>query len=101
MDLKIREIVPNDESIIRKIFYQAIFVPEGEDPYPESIIYLPELRKYHENWDIQEDFGLLAFEDKTVIGAIYGRFLRGENKGYGSLAITLVGCFLCSKAAPA
>ncbi len=83
MSFKIRDIVPEDEPIIREIFYQAIFVPEGEDPYPKNIIYLPELRKYHENWDVRKDFGLLAFKNKTVIGAIYGRFLHGDNKGYG------------------
>lgn len=56
MDYKIREIRKNEHPILSEFLYEAIFIPEGMDKPPKSIIEQPELQVYI------EDFGKAGFE---------------------------------------
>ena len=65
------------------MLYNAIFVPEGIPPLPKSIIDAPEISKYVEDWGKETDFGIIVEVDHKPIGAIWGRLLDEDHKGYG------------------
>jgi GNAT superfamily N-acetyltransferase len=78
-----RPINKNDYPFLREMLYEAIFVPEGEKPFPMSIIDLPEIAKYIDNWDSTVDFGLIVLYHDEPVGAIWCRLFSEEYKGYG------------------
>lgn len=82
MNIGFRKIRNDDYHLLREMFYEAIFVPEGVKPYPETIIDLPELSKYFENWG-EGDIGLVISINNGPIGAIWCRLFTEGNKGYG------------------
>jgi|SRR5581483_5006026 len=65
------------------MLYQALYVPEGGEPFPREIVYQPQIRRYVEHWGLADDIGVIAIEDShKPIGAAWVRLLTGENKGY-------------------
>ena len=44
MDTIIREIRPEEYTFLREFLYQAIYLPEGTEPPPRSVVDLPELQ---------------------------------------------------------
>ena len=57
--------------------YEAIFVPEGVEPPPKSIVNAPELQVYIENFGAQvHDKALIAEIDNKVIGAVWVRIMN-------------------------
>ena len=83
MDLHFREISAADYSFLREYLYLAIFVPPGEEPLEKSVIELPEISKYMNDWKDSTDFGLICFANEEPLGAIWGRLFSADNKGYG------------------
>lgn len=65
------------------MFYTALHVPEGADPFPKSIIEEPHLAKYIANWGRPDDIALVAEHDGQLIGAVWCRLLKAAEKGYG------------------
>ena len=47
MDYQIREIRENEYPVLSDFLYEAIFVPEGMEKAPRSIIQRPELQVCH------------------------------------------------------
>lgn len=45
-----REMRPNEYDLLKDFLYEAIFIPEGAAPPDRSIIELPELALYYENF---------------------------------------------------
>ena len=43
---KIRRITPGEYRLLREFLYQAIYLPQGVDPPPRSVVDLPELQVY-------------------------------------------------------
>jgi ribosomal protein S18 acetylase RimI-like enzyme len=72
-----------DYPFLREMLYEAIFVPEGEKPFLKSIIDLPEISKYIENWGDNGDFGLIIQYNNQPVGAIWCRLYTEDHKGYG------------------
>lgn len=83
MDIQFREISAADYPFMREMLYLAIFVPPGQFPFEKSVIDLPEILKYIENWNDSKDFGIICFISEKPIGSIWGRLFSNENKGYG------------------
>ena len=72
MDYIIREIEKSEIILLQDFLYEAIFVPEGSEKPERSIIELPELQIYIEDFGIREDdYGLVAEVEGEVAGA-YG-----------------------------
>ena len=71
---KLRE----DETVLLKDFlYKAIFIPEGMQPPDGSIINLPELTIYYENFgNGPADNCLVAEMDGKVVGAVWTRIMN-------------------------
>ncbi len=58
MEISFRPIQPDDKGFLREMLYQSVFVPPGQDPYDRSILDLPEISRYLDNWGTKNDFGM-------------------------------------------
>ena len=46
MNTIIRKIRPEEHNLLREFLYQAIYLPDGVEPPPRSVVDLPELQVY-------------------------------------------------------
>lgn len=77
MDYTIREIKETEYSLLENFLYEAIFIPEGVEPPPRSIVNSQELQVYIENFGTQmHDKALLVESDNKVIGAVWVRIMN-------------------------
>ena len=77
MDYIIRAIKETEYPLLEDFLYEAIFVPEGVEPPPKSIVNAPELQVYIENFGEQtHDKALIAEIDNKVIGAVWVRIMN-------------------------
>ena len=76
MDYKIREIRKNEYSILFDFLYEAIFIPEGMDKPPKSIIAQPELQVYIEDFGKEDDWSLVAEVKGKIVGAVWVRIMN-------------------------
>ena len=79
----IRSLTAADEPFLWEMLYQALYIPEGADPFPRDIVRLPEISRYAEGWGRFDDLGFVGVIDETCAGATWTRLLKGANKGYG------------------
>ena len=77
----IRPLRSDERALLDDFIYEAIFIPEGVEPPPRSIIEEPGVRVYVENWGAPDDLCLVAECDGTVCGAVWTRIIAG----YGHL----------------
>ena len=75
MDYKIREIRKNEYPILSDFLYEAIFIPEGMDKPPKSIIEQPELQVYIEDFGKKDDWCLVAEVKRKIVGAVWVRIM--------------------------
>ncbi len=76
MDFKIREIRKSEYPVLSDFLYEAIFVPEGMDKPPKSIIKQPELQVYIAGFGKADDWCLVAEVKEKVVGAVWGRIMN-------------------------
>ena len=82
--MTIRKIKANELNFLADMLYEALFVPEGHAPFPKEIIHDRSLSKYIDNWGKDKyDIAFVVEVDHQLVGAIWGRLLTQENKGYG------------------
>lgn len=82
MNLTTRLILPADEAFLWEMLYHALYVPEGEEPFPRDIVEQPEIAQYVQNWGQPDDAGLIALMDDKNVGAVWIRRIRA----YGFVA---------------
>ena len=76
MKYSIREIKESEYSLLKDFLYEAIFVPEGEQPPSRTILSSSELQVYVSRFGEQaDDKGLVAEVDGHVIGAVWVRIM--------------------------
>ncbi len=83
MTLSIRPLLVEEIDYLQEMLYKAIFVFKGDDPLPKSIIHRPELKKYYDNWGMENDLAFVAEKDGKRIGIAWSRIFKASNKGYG------------------
>ena len=94
MDTIIRKIRPEEYGLLREFLYQAIYLPEGVEPPPRSVVDLPELQVYIADFGTRSgDYCLVAEAEKQVVGVVWSRIM--EDYGHiddstPSLAISLL-----------
>lgn len=94
MNTIIREIRPEGYNLLREFLYQAIYLPEGVEPPPRSVVDLPELQIYIADFGTRPGDHCLAAEAAgKVVGAAWCRIM--EDYGHidsstPSLAISLL-----------
>ena len=77
MDYIIREIQETEYLLLEDFLYEAIFIPEGVEPPPRSIVNAPELQVYIENFGTSvHDKALIAEVDNNAIGAVWVRIMN-------------------------
>lgn len=77
MDYTIREIQKQEYPLLDHFLYEAIFMPEGIEPPPKTIITSPELQVYVNRFgESKEDRGLVAEVDGKIVGAVWVRIMN-------------------------
>lgn len=69
---------------LEEMLYEAIFIPEGIQKPPKTIIKDPSLSAYYEKWgeDVL-DIALVAEFNQILVGAIWGRRFKKVKSGFG------------------
>ena len=71
-----RELRPDEYDLLKTFLYEAIFIPEGETPPEKSIIELPELALYYDDFGKgAADYCLAADDNGLVAGAAWTRIM--------------------------
>ena len=77
MEYTIREIQKQEYPLLDNFLYEAIFVPAGVEPPPETIITAPELQVYVEHFgESKDDWGLATEIDGKIVGAVWVRIMN-------------------------
>lgn len=77
MNYTIREMKPSEYPLLNDFLYEAIFIPEGIEAPPKSIINSPELQVYVADFGTQKhDRALLAEIGEKVVGAVWVRIMN-------------------------
>lgn len=85
-ELEIRDIRPEEYSLLEYFLYDAIYIPEGTEAPPREVIRQPELSVYIENFGQPDDLCLVAESKGVLLGAVWCRILSGEKRGYGNVS---------------
>lgn len=76
MDYQIREIRKSEYPILSDFLYEAIFIPEGMEKPPKSIIQQPELQEYIADFGKADDWCLVAETNGKIVGAVWVRIMN-------------------------
>lgn len=77
MDYIIREIKKTEYPLLADFLYEAIYIPDGAESPPRSIIDSPELQVYIDHFgELKDDCGLVAQADGKVVGAVWVRIMK-------------------------
>lgn len=76
MDYQIREIRQEEYAILDDFLYEAIFIPDGVEALPRSIIRQPELQVYVSDFGKKDDCCLVAEVNGKITGAVWTRIMN-------------------------
>ena len=77
MDVTIREMQKQEYPLLDNFLYEAIFVPEGIESPPKTIITSPELQVYVAHFgESKDDWGLVAEVVGKIVGAVWVRIMN-------------------------
>ncbi len=83
MNYNIRRIRESEYCVLNECIYEAIFIPEGVEPPPKSIIEQPDLQVYIRNFGTEkDDICFVAETDSRIVGAVWVR----DMQDYGHIA---------------
>lgn len=93
MDCIIRALKKEEYCLLPDFLYHAIFLPEGVEPPPRSVVELPELQVYTAAFGRPHDYALAAEQNGQVIGLVWARIMDDYghvDQNTPSLAISLL-----------
>ena len=77
MEYKIRQMKNTEYPLLNDFLYEAIYIPNGIEPPPKTVIYSPELQVYVSDFgQMKHDIALVAEIDKKIIGAVWVRVMN-------------------------
>jgi len=77
MEYTIREMKMQEYPLLNDFLYEAIFIQDGVEPLPKSIITSSELQVYVDRFGaLKDDFALVAEIDKKIVGAVWVRIMN-------------------------
>lgn len=84
-DYVIRPLAMGDEPFLWEMLYHALYVPPGQEPFPQEIIHAPEIALYVYDWGRAHDKGFVAIDNRSgqAIGAVWLRLFPPTQPGYG------------------
>lgn len=81
MNYKIRELKKSEYPILQDFLYEAIFIPDGMEPPPKTIIKNPDLWRHIDCFgELKDDYALAAEADRKIVGAVWVRTI--DQYGY-------------------
>ena len=93
MNYNIRKIREDEYKFLDDFIYEAIFIPDGVEPPPKSIITHPDLQVYIKDFGTQkDDICFVAEADERIVGAVWVRDMNDYGhieEGVPSFAISL------------
>ena len=93
MNYTIRTMKKQEFPLLEDFLYEAIFIPEGMEVPPRSVISLPELQTYIKDFGLlKDDFALVAEIERQIVGAVWVRIINDYghiDSSTPSLAISL------------
>jgi hypothetical protein len=72
-EINIREIVPAEYPLLEDFLYSSVFIPPGVEPPSREIIFEPEIYIYIKDFGGKDDCGVVAKQDKVIVGAAWTR----------------------------
>jgi ribosomal protein S18 acetylase RimI-like enzyme len=81
----LRRATSADEAFLRRMVFEALYVPPGRSPFPESVLDEPDIRHYYEGFGRRAgDVGRVAVtQSGECAGAAWVRQLTSDDPGYG------------------
>lgn len=77
MHYKIREMKQEEYSLLKDFLYEAIYIPDGIEPPPKSVVDLPELQEYICGFGgRKDDRAIVAEVNGEVVGAVWVRIIN-------------------------
>lgn len=76
MDYQIREMRLWEYPILSDFLYEAIFIPEGTDKPPRTIIQQPELQVYIADFGRADDWCFVAETKEKIVGVVWVRIME-------------------------
>lgn len=77
MEYQIRKIQEEEYGLLKEFLYLAIYVPEGTQPPPRSILLQPELQVYLKDFGREkDDHGVIAWIQDKAVGAAWARVMN-------------------------
>ena len=77
MNYTIRKIKETEYPLLKDFLYEAIFVPDGVEAPPKSIVDAPELQMYISGFGSEpHDVVLIAEADNKAVGAVWVRIMN-------------------------
>ena len=77
MDYTIRKIKETEYPLLKYFLYEAIFLPDGIEAPPKSIVEIPELQVYISGFGSDpHDIALIAEVENKAIGAVWVRIMN-------------------------
>jgi ribosomal protein S18 acetylase RimI-like enzyme len=81
--MTIREISPGEHGFLRAMLYEALYVPDGGDKFPRSVIDESHLSRYVEDFGRRGDNAMVLLANAELVGAVWCRLFSNEDQGYG------------------
>jgi ribosomal protein S18 acetylase RimI-like enzyme len=81
---KIRPAAPSDQQFLFEMMYQALFIEEGQEPYPRDVVHRPEIARYIKDWGRAGDLGFIAVDAQSnePVGAVWSRLSSADDQGF-------------------
>lgn len=77
MDYILREMKKEEYPLLDDFLYEAIYIPNGVEPPPKSVIKLPELQEYIYDFGNKEhDKAFVAEAEGNIVGAVWVRVMN-------------------------
>lgn len=77
MNYEIRNIKPEEYCLLEDFLYEAIYIPDGVEPPPRSVIQFPELQEYICDFGKRKhDKALVAEVERNLVGAVWVRVMN-------------------------
>ena len=75
--MKYRPMKPSEYELLKDFLYEAIYIPEGVEAPDRSIVELPELSLYYEDFGKgHADYCLVAEDEGHPVGAVWTRIMN-------------------------
>lgn len=83
----LRPAAAGDAPFLERMLYEALYVHDGEDPFPMSTLDEPAIRHYVADFGAWPgDIGVIGLCDDSPLGACWLRVFTSDDPGYGWVA---------------